>query len=105
MEEVTGSWDRGGGAPGGDHGQGPSLRADRPGSVVGGSSWRAGCPDPQSQGLAEGSDGWQYVPELVPAADEALVHKAYPDSFEDTTLESVLAAADVDFAAPAGSVG
>jgi nicotinamidase-related amidase len=37
------------------------------------------------------SDGWQYVPELVRRDSEALVHKIYPDSFEDTDLESVLA--------------
>jgi len=41
--------------------------------------------------LATGSDGWQIVPELVPAAGEAIVEKAYGDAFEDTTLESVLA--------------
>ncbi|WP_395728912.1 cysteine hydrolase family protein [Nakamurella sp.] len=34
---------------------------------------------------------WQYVPELVRAAGEPLVHKRYGDSFEDTTLEEVLA--------------
>lgn len=37
------------------------------------------------------SDGWQYVPELVRQGPEPLVHKRYPDSFEDTELESVLA--------------
>ncbi|WP_018570584.1 cysteine hydrolase family protein [Streptomyces sp. PsTaAH-124] len=41
-------------------------------------------------GLAKGSDGWRIVPELVPAEGEALVHKNYGDSFEDTTLEGVL---------------
>jgi nicotinamidase-related amidase len=38
-----------------------------------------------------GSDGWRYVPELVQADDEPVVHKRYPDSFEGTDLESVLA--------------
>lgn len=38
-----------------------------------------------------GSDGWQYVPELVRTDDEPLVHKTYGDSFEDTDLESILA--------------
>ncbi|MFF9089965.1 isochorismatase family protein [Streptomyces sp. NPDC014991] len=41
--------------------------------------------------LKKGSDSWQYVPELVREADEPLVHKSYPDSFEETELESVLA--------------
>jgi nicotinamidase-related amidase len=43
------------------------------------------------EGLAEGSDDWRYVPELVWEEDEPLVHKQYGDSFEDTDLESVLA--------------
>ncbi len=41
--------------------------------------------------LPEGSDGWQYVPELDRRSDEPLVHKNYGDSFEETDLESVLA--------------
>ncbi len=40
--------------------------------------------------LAEGSDGWRIVPELTPAGTEPLVGKSYGDSFEDTTLETVL---------------
>ena len=40
--------------------------------------------------MPEGSDGWQYVPELERRADEALVHKRFGDSFEETDLESVL---------------
>ena len=42
-------------------------------------------------GLVEGSDGWQYVPELKPDEAEPLIHKHYGDSFEDTDLEPVLA--------------
>jgi nicotinamidase-related amidase len=38
------------------------------------------------------TEGWQYVPELVRRDTEPLVHKSYPDSFEDTDLEAVLAA-------------
>ncbi|GIF19029.1 nicotinamidase-related amidase [Actinoplanes tereljensis] len=38
------------------------------------------------------SDGWQYVPELKRTDTEAVVHKRWPDSFEDTNLEEVLAA-------------
>ena len=41
--------------------------------------------------IAEGSDGWQYVPELHRRDSEPLVHKHYGDSFEDTMLESELA--------------
>jgi isochorismate hydrolase len=37
-----------------------------------------------------GSDGWRIVPELDRADAEPLVEKHYGDSFEDTTLESVL---------------
>jgi nicotinamidase-related amidase len=43
-----------------------------------------------SNGLAKGSDEWQIVPELSPAEAEPLVEKSYADSFEDTTLETVL---------------
>jgi nicotinamidase-related amidase len=42
--------------------------------------------------LPEGSDAWQYVDELQRADGEPLVHKHYGDSFEDTDLESILAA-------------
>jgi hypothetical protein len=38
------------------------------------------------------SDGWQYVPELKRTDAETVVHKRWPDSFEDTNLEEVLAA-------------
>lgn len=40
--------------------------------------------------LTPGSDNWQIVSELVPAATEPLVEKHYGDSFEDTALETVL---------------
>jgi nicotinamidase-related amidase len=40
--------------------------------------------------LARGSDGWRIVPELAPDDAEPLVEKHYGDSFEDTTLETVL---------------
>ena len=43
------------------------------------------------ENLAPGSDGWQVVPELVPAEGEPRVAKEYADSFEETSLESVLA--------------
>jgi nicotinamidase-related amidase len=41
--------------------------------------------------LVRGSEDWQIVPELVPVEAEPRVDKSYGDSFEDTTLESVLA--------------
>ena len=40
--------------------------------------------------LARGSDDWRIVPDLTPRDDEPLVEKNYGDSFEDTTLETVL---------------
>ncbi|HEY6594580.1 MAG TPA: isochorismatase family protein [Asanoa sp.] len=42
------------------------------------------------EGLVRGNDNWQLVPELSRDEAEPLVEKRYPDSFEDTTLESVL---------------
>src|SRR5947199_10679217 len=42
------------------------------------------------KGLARGSDDWRIVPELTPADAEPLVEKNYGDSFEDTTLETVV---------------
>ncbi|RJQ79209.1 isochorismatase family protein [Pseudonocardiaceae bacterium YIM PH 21723] len=45
--------------------------------------------------VERGSAGWQIVPELVPGEHEALVDKEYPDSFEDTDLEAVLAKVSV----------
>ena len=43
------------------------------------------------EGLEKGSEGWQLVPELSRDEAEPLILKNYPDSFEDSTLESVLA--------------
>src|SRR5947207_15109524 len=40
--------------------------------------------------LARESDDWRIVPELAPGDAEPLVEKSYGDSFEDTTLETVL---------------
>jgi len=41
--------------------------------------------------LPEGSAPWQWVPELVPAAGEALIHKRFNSGFEQTSLEAELA--------------
>jgi nicotinamidase-related amidase len=40
--------------------------------------------------LARGSQEWRIVPELTPDDSDPLVEKNYGDSFEDTTLETVL---------------
>jgi isochorismate hydrolase len=45
-----------------------------------------------SDELPRDSENWQYVPELVQHESEPVVHKTYGDSFEETDLESVLAA-------------
>jgi nicotinamidase-related amidase len=53
--------------------------------------------------LPRDSDPWQYVSELRRRDDEPVVHKAYGDSFEDTDLESVLAARRVGRLVVAGA--
>ena len=45
--------------------------------------------------LQQGSDAWQYVPELRRQESEPLVHKTFGDSFEGTDLEDVLARAGI----------
>jgi nicotinamidase-related amidase len=40
--------------------------------------------------LERGSDEWRIVPELEPDEAEPLIEKSYDDSFEDTSLETVL---------------
>jgi len=45
--------------------------------------------------LEQGSEAWEYVPELARQESEPLVHKTFGDSFEDTDLEEVLAKAGV----------
>ena len=45
--------------------------------------------------LARGSDDWQIVSELVPGDAEPRIEKNFGDSFEDTSLESVLSALGV----------
>jgi nicotinamidase-related amidase len=40
--------------------------------------------------IVRGTDGWRFVPELAPDEAEPIVEKSYGDSFEATTLESVL---------------
>ena len=55
------------------------------------------------EGLVQGSDDWRIVPELVPDEAEPLVAKSYGDSFEETTLESVLAGLGVGRLVVAGA--
>jgi nicotinamidase-related amidase len=45
--------------------------------------------------MKQGTDDWEYVAELTRQEPEALVHKRFGDSFEDTDLEDVLAGAGV----------
>jgi nicotinamidase-related amidase len=53
--------------------------------------------------LVHGSDPWQIVPELQPADAEPHVDKHYPDSFEETNLETVLAGLGVGRLVVAGA--
>ena len=53
--------------------------------------------------LQKGSEGWEYVPELVRQDSEPLVHKTFGDSFEATDLEEVLARAGVGHIVVAGA--
>ncbi|MFE9325378.1 isochorismatase family protein [Nocardia sp. NPDC052278] len=48
-----------------------------------------------SEELVPGTVAWEYVPELVRAESESLVHKEFGDSFEDTELAEILAEARV----------
>lgn len=56
-----------------------------------------------SDELPRGSAPWQWVPELVPAKDEALIHKQFNSSFEETTLEDELARLEATHIALAGA--
>ena len=53
--------------------------------------------------LAHGSDDWLIVPELSPDAVEPRVEKKYGDSFEDTSLETVLSGLGVGRLVVAGA--
>jgi nicotinamidase-related amidase len=55
------------------------------------------------EGLARESDDWRIVPELTPGDAEPLVEKHYADSFEETTLESVLSGLGVGRLVVAGA--
>ena len=55
------------------------------------------------ENLPQGSPPWHWVPELVPAADERLIHKAFNSAFEQTGLESTLASLGVTHIVLAGA--
>lgn len=54
--------------------------------------------------LPKGSDGWQWVPALVPQPEDVRVYKNFNSSFEKTTLESELAARGVSHIVLCGAV-
>ncbi len=56
-----------------------------------------------SDELTRGSPAWQWVPELVPAPGEPLIHKRFNSSFEDTPLEAELARLGATHIALAGA--
>jgi nicotinamidase-related amidase len=55
------------------------------------------------ENLTYGSPQWQWVPELVPADSEPLIHKHFNSSFEQTTLEAELARLGATHIALAGA--
>ncbi|MEO0011082.1 MAG: hypothetical protein RIQ39_671 [Actinomycetota bacterium] len=48
-----------------------------------------------AEDLPLGSDGWQIVPELVPADGEPIIEKKYRSTFVETNFEEVLASKKV----------
>jgi nicotinamidase-related amidase len=53
--------------------------------------------------LPRGSPQWEWVPELVPAKRETLIHKRFNSSFEETALEDELALLGATHIALAGA--
>ena len=53
--------------------------------------------------LPHGSPQWQWVPELVPAKGEPLIHKSFNSSFEQTALDEELARLGATHIALAGA--
>ena len=53
--------------------------------------------------LALGSPAWQWMPELVPADGEPLIHKHFNSSLELTALEAKLARLGANHIVPAGA--
>lgn len=59
--------------------------------------------DVDAEERPHGSQAWQIVPELDPRESEPRVQKEYGDSFEETTLEEVLAGLGVGHLVVAGA--
>jgi nicotinamidase-related amidase len=55
------------------------------------------------ENLAHGSPQWQWVPELVPAAGEPMIHKHFNSSFEQTSLDPELSSLGASHIALAGA--
>ncbi len=55
------------------------------------------------EGLIYGSPDWQWVPELIPAEGEPLVHKHFNSAFEQTEFEDYLAKLGVSHIVLAGA--
>ncbi|MBK7976274.1 MAG: isochorismatase family protein [Deltaproteobacteria bacterium] len=53
--------------------------------------------------LPRESPQWQWVPELVPGAGEARIHKRFNSAFEETALEATLAGLGVNHVVLAGA--
>ena len=75
-----------------------AFERDRVVATIGGLVDRARADDVpvvwvqhSAEDLPQGAPEWEIVPELAPADGEALVHKRYGDSFEETDLEEQLA--------------
>ena len=56
-----------------------------------------------NEDLVHASPQWQWVPELVPAVDEALIHKTFNSAFEQTALDQELARLGATHIALAGA--
>lgn len=57
----------------------------------------------ESDELKRGSDAWQWVPALVPAAGEARVYKQFNSAWEQTNTDELLAQAGVSHIVLAGA--
>jgi nicotinamidase-related amidase len=58
-------------------------------------AWWAMWPAHADAELVKDTDEWQWVEQLSTAPGEALVHKQFNSAFEDTSLESQLAALNI----------
>jgi nicotinamidase-related amidase len=57
----------------------------------------------EDDAMPAGSEAWKIVPELTPADGEPVIAKRYADSFEETTLEALLANLGVSHLVVAGA--